>query len=96
MFFTFRKVIEQIHICIKHHEINEHMYREPTRSGGRSTTSLTKDELLDMILDHLGLEVQMEDRVRVACLVPKAKKGEESPTGTKMFYNSSGVESERL
>jgi hypothetical protein len=32
----------------------------------------------------------------VACLVPKAKKGEESPTGTKMFYNSSGVESERL
>lgn len=95
MFFTFRKVIDQIHACIKHHEMNEHMYRARCRSG-RSTTDLTKDELLDMILDHLGLEVRMEDRVRVAQLVPKKKEEAEEATSTKMLFKDSRVNSERL
>jgi len=51
------KVVELVRANMRHHEVNEHMYRHKLSGGGRMTTRISKDELLDLILDHLGLEV---------------------------------------
>ena len=52
-----KKVRELIHVCIDHHEMNEHKYRRLYSGGERGTTDVTKDEVIDLILEHLGMEV---------------------------------------
>jgi hypothetical protein len=62
---------------IEHHEDNEHRYRQPCGNySGRSTTSVTKDELFDLILNHIGMEVKETTTVN-AKLVPKQEEEEE-------------------
>jgi len=52
------EVYEAINNNIEHHKINDHMYR-PVSGSGRITSSATKDEVIDLILAHLGLKVEM-------------------------------------
>lgn len=76
MFFSLQKVIDLIQANIRHHEMNEHSYRQRLKSGSRTTTNLSKDDLLDLILDYLGLEVDLQDHVPKAKLVEKSKVAE--------------------
>ncbi len=68
-----KKIRGLIEGCINHHEMNEHSYRRMYSDGGRGTTNVTKDEVIDLILEHLGLEV-VEFEPRRAELLPKEKK----------------------
>ena len=60
---------------IKHHEMNEHMYRRPLHDRGyRTTTTVSKDELFDMLLDYLDLEVV--ENTQLPCQLVKKPKPE--------------------
>lgn len=51
------KVRELIDTIIDYHEGNEHRYRRMYSNGERGTTDVTKDEVIDLILEHLGMKV---------------------------------------
>lgn len=70
------KVYEAIMNNIEHHEMNEHMYRRPYKDGSRGTTKVTKNKVIDLILEHLGLEVK-QATLSPAKLVKMKKDSEE-------------------
>jgi hypothetical protein len=82
---TRKKLLNMIKTNINHHVKNDHQYKPHhvckdkigTYIGERYPTDLSKDALLDMILNHLGLEVCFE-RTRRIYLKPKEKDTNEN------------------
>lgn len=69
------KVCELIEASIAHHEMNTHSFGEPIAGCyDRATTNYSIHDVLDLILDHLNLEVVEVVTPRSVKLVKKKEE----------------------
>ena len=68
------KVYDAIKASINYHEMNTHSFGKPFGTDGdRETTNYSIHEVIDLILDHLGLDIVEVEIPRTIKIVEREK-----------------------